>query len=116
MEKILDLARQLGQEIRGHERYRLLREAEKRVMADAGALKIQEDLEKHLQHMHELEMENRPIEVADKRELQRIQTLARSNPALQNLLKVQADYFEMMNRVNRTIIEELTPGPEIARA
>ncbi len=116
MDKVLDLARQLGQEIRQHERYRQLREAEKRVMADPVAVKIQEDLERHLQHMHELEVQNKPIEVADKRELQRIQMLARTNLALQSLLKVQADYFEMMNHVNRAILEELTPGPEIQQA
>ena len=116
MDKVLDLARQLGQEICRHERYRLLRDAEKKVMADPEAVKIQEDLEQQLHRMHDLEAENKPIEVSDKRELARIQTQARSNPALQQLLKVQADYFEMMNRVNRTILEELAPGPEIEKA
>ena len=29
--------------------------------------------------------------------------------SLQQLLKVQADYFEMMNRVNRAILMELAP-------
>ena len=110
MDEVLELARRLGQAIRQHPRYALLREAEKKVLADAAAVKIQEDLEKQLHRMHDLEASNQPVEVADKRELARLQDLARSNPALQQLLKVQADYFEMMNRVNRTILTELQPG------
>jgi len=112
MDNVLDLARRLGQEIRRHERYRLLREAEQKVMTDAEAVKIQEDLERQLHKMRELETEMKPIEVADKRELARLQQLARSHPALQQLLKVQADYFEMMNKVNRTILQELAPGDD----
>ena len=110
MDNVLDLARRLGQEIRQHERYRLLRDAEQKVMADPQAMKIQEDLNRHLHKMHDLETENKPIEVDDKRELARLQMQARSNPALQGLLKVQADYFEMMNRVNQAILDELTPS------
>ncbi len=115
MDNVLDLARQLGQEIRSHERYRLLRAAEQKAMADPQAAKIQEDLGRQLEKMHGLESENKPIEVEDKRELARLQDLARSNPALQQLLKVQADYFEMMNRVNRAILTELAP-PEQEKA
>jgi cell fate (sporulation/competence/biofilm development) regulator YlbF (YheA/YmcA/DUF963 family) len=109
MDEIIEQARRLGQAIRAHERYALLRGAEQKAMADAEALKIQEDLERQLQKMHDFEAEMKPIEVADKRELARLQQLARSNPSLQQLLKVQADYFEMMNRVNQTILRELQP-------
>jgi cell fate (sporulation/competence/biofilm development) regulator YlbF (YheA/YmcA/DUF963 family) len=110
MDEIMDLARRLGQSLRAHERYTLLRDAEKKVMADPEAMKIQEDLERHLHKLHDLEADMKPIEVDDKRELGRLQQLARSNPALQQLLKAQADYFEMMNRVNQTILRELQPG------
>ena len=116
MDKVLDLASKLGKEIRQHERYRLLRAAEEKVMADPMATKIQEDIERHLHKMRQLEAEMKPIEVEDKRELTRLQQVARTNPALQNLLKVQADYFEMMNRVNSAILTELSPEePEIAQ-
>ena len=112
MEKVLELARRLGQEIRAHERHRLLREAEKKVMADKDAGKIQDNLETHLLKMRDLERQMKPIEVADKRELSRLQDLARSNPSLQVLLKVQADYFEMMDKVNSTILGELAVSPD----
>jgi cell fate (sporulation/competence/biofilm development) regulator YlbF (YheA/YmcA/DUF963 family) len=111
MEKVLELAKRLGQEIHAHERHRLLREAEKKVLADPEAGKIQDDLEKHLLKMRDLERQMKPIEVADKRELSRLQDLARKNPSLQQLLKVQADYFEMMDKVNSTILGELAVFP-----
>ena len=112
MDDVLDLARRLGQEIRRHERYRLLRDAEQKVMSNPEAVKVQEDLEGQLHKMQDLESQGKPIEVADKRELARLQQVARSLPALQQLLKVQADYFEMMNKVNRTILQELAPADD----
>ena len=114
MDNVLELAARLGQEIRGHERYLQLREAEKKVMADPQATKIQEDLERQLHRIQDLEAEMKPIEVADKRELARLQQVARTHPALQELLRVQADYFEMMNKVNNTILAALAPEDEEA--
>jgi len=115
MEKVLELAKRLGQEIRAHERHRLLRETEKKVLTDAEAGRIQDDLEKQLLKIRDLERQRKPIEVADKRELLRLQDLARANPRLQELLKVQADYFEMMDKVNSTILGELSASPDEAR-
>ena len=112
MEKILELAEKLGQEIRGHERYRLLREAENKVLADPEAKQIQDDLEKQLQKIRKLEDEMKPIEVADKRELSRLQELIAGHPRLKGLLKAQADYFEMMDRVNNAILTALAPPDE----
>lgn len=113
MEKVLELAKKLGREIRRHERYTLLRAAEEKVLDDLETKKIQDDLEKQLTRIRDLETEMKPIEVEDKRELARLQEAARSHPGLQELLKVQADYFEMMNNVNNAILMELAPeAPE----
>ncbi len=112
MEKVLELAEKLGREIRSSERYRLLREAEDKVLADPEAKQIEADLEKQLQKIRSLEEEMKPIEVADKRELSRLQELAARSPGLKELLKVQADYFEMMNKVNNTILVALAPSDE----
>ena len=65
MDNVLELARKLGQEIRNSERYLLLREAEKKVMADPTAKKIQDDLEKQLHKIRDLETQMKPVEVAD---------------------------------------------------
>ncbi len=110
MDAILAKAKDLGQSIRQHERYDALREAEQSVMADVEATQIQEDLEARLTKIRQLEMSNSPIEVEDKRELERLQNLARGNTMLQKLMASQADYFEMMNAVNNTIMVELGAG------
>ena len=112
MEQVLELARKLGQEIRNSQRYRRLREAESKVLGDPEARKIQDDLEKQLQKIRQLELETKPIEVADKREFSRLQELAARHPGLQELLKVQTDYFEMMNKVNNVILMALAPEEE----
>ena len=112
MDNVLELARKLGQEIRTSERYRLLREAEKKALGDPEARKIQDDLEEQLQKIRNLESAMKPIEVADKHELSRLQELTARHPGLQELLKAQADYFEMMNNVNNAILMALAPDEE----
>jgi cell fate (sporulation/competence/biofilm development) regulator YlbF (YheA/YmcA/DUF963 family) len=116
MEDVLELARRLGQEIRRSERYRLLRQAEEKVLTDLQARDIQDSLEKQLRKIRDCEAQMKPVEVADKRELSRLQQAARTHPNLQELLKVQADYFEMMNKVNDAILQELMPPHESAPA
>lgn len=108
MEAILAKASELGQSIRQHSRYEALREAEKKVMADSEATRIQEELEVQLTKIRQLEISNSPIEVEDKHELERLQNQARGNTLLQGLMECQADYFEMMNAVNSAIVAELT--------
>ena len=109
MEEIIELADKLGRAIGQHERFLALRAAEKRVTEDEAALKAQKALEEHMNHISELEMSGKPVEVADKRKLEQLQQEFRSQEALQQLVKAQADYLEMMNRVNETIVSRLRP-------
>ena len=107
MENLLALAAKLGEAISAHERFKALRTAEKRVSEDETAIKAQLELEEQVNKIRGLEDSGKPIEVADKRELERLQDAFRTNTFLQELVKVQADYFEMMNKVNETIVNQL---------
>jgi cell fate (sporulation/competence/biofilm development) regulator YlbF (YheA/YmcA/DUF963 family) len=109
MENILELAEKLGRAIAAHERFQALREAERNVTANEAANRAQTELEKHMNHIGELEANGKPVEVADKRKMEQLQNEFRSQPALQQLVKAQADYFEMMNKVNETIVSRLRP-------
>jgi len=109
MEKVLNLAEKLGEAIAMSDRFKALRTTEENVAKDEAATKAQEDLEKQLTKIGELEGSGKPVEVADKRELDRLQEKIRSYPSLQALVKAQADYFEMMNKVNETIVNRLRP-------
>ena len=109
MEEILTLADKLGRAIATHERFQALRTAEKNVSENEGANRAQTELEKHMNHISDLEQSGKPVEVADKRKLEQLQNEFRSQPALQQLVKAQADYLEMMNKVNETIVSRLRP-------
>jgi cell fate (sporulation/competence/biofilm development) regulator YlbF (YheA/YmcA/DUF963 family) len=109
MEQLLDLADQLGRAIAAHDRFQALRIAEKNVSENEAANRAQTELEAHMNYLSGLERAGKPIEVADKRKLERLQNEFRSQPVLQNLIKAQADYLEMMNRVNETIVSRLRP-------
>ncbi len=109
MERVFALAEKLGQALAGHERFKALRAAEERVRKDEATMKAQEALENQLTRISELERNGKPVEVADKREVERLQDAVRSQPALQELAKAQADYFEMMHQVNRRIVDRLRP-------
>ena len=112
MEEVLALAEKLGTAIAKHDRFGTLRAAEKRVSDDETASGIQSALEKQLVKISELERTGKPVEVADKRELERLQDEFRTSSALRDLVKAQADYLEMMNRVNQTIVSRLQPAAE----
>lgn len=112
MEELLELAEKLGFAIAAHERFQALRDAEKKVRENETALRAQTALEKQMNHISELERSGKPVEVADKRELERLQNEFRSQGALQQLVKAQADYLEMMNKVNETIVKCLLPTEE----
>jgi len=109
MEDLLALAAKLGDAISAHERFKALRAIEKRVSEDETAIKAQSELEEQVNKIRGLEDSGKPVEVADKRELELLQDAFRTNPFLQELVKVQADYFEMMNKVNETIVNQLRP-------
>ena len=111
MQDILDAAAGLGRRIAAHDSYRRLRAAETKVAEQPETRKLIEDFEAHRRKIAELETEMKPVEVADKHELQRLADAVHANADLQELLRAQADYLAMMNRVNRTIRQELDGQP-----
>ena len=107
MEEILERASSLGKLIAKQERFLKLREAEGAAGANKATNDLLESLESQRRKVAQLEAENRPVEPEDKRELQRLAGEVHSNPLLQDLAKTQADFMEMMNKVNGAIRQEL---------
>jgi len=107
MEEILTLASDLGKLIAKQERYLKLREAEDAAAADKETSGLLESFERQRRKVAELEVAQAPVEPEDKRELQRLSDAVHTRPVLQNLAKAQADYMEMMNKVNAAIRREL---------
>jgi len=107
MEEIVRLARELGRNIARHERFLSLREAEKAVEEDGETRELLRRAQEQREKVARLEAEGKPVEPEDKRALQRLNEAVRDNAKLQHLARAQADYMELMNRVNAAIRAEL---------
>jgi len=107
MEHVLQLAEELGKAIAAHDRYRALREAEKAIDSDERAKELTEQLREQSEKIAKLEQEMKPIEPEDKRKLQQIQMEIASHPTLKEFSKTQADYAELMSKVNQKIQQAL---------
>ncbi len=109
MEEILELASRLSAAIANHKRYKLFREAESRLKKDIEAKEISEELEKQSRKIYELERDMKPVEVEDKKKLQQLKEKVASNQSIQEFLKAQTDYVELMTKINKRIEAELDP-------
>ena len=107
MQDILRLASELGQCIARHERFVKLRSTEDAVQSDKEAGSLLESLERQRQKIAQLEAELKPVSPAAKHELHRLADAVHTHPKLQDLVKAQADYMEMMNKINEAIRGEI---------
>jgi cell fate (sporulation/competence/biofilm development) regulator YlbF (YheA/YmcA/DUF963 family) len=108
MEEIIKKALDLGQSLAASERFTLLRAAEDAVEKDADTCKVLDAANAHRDHLTKMVADQKPIEPADKHEMERLSTAVSSNEKLQALAQAQADYMEMMNKVNEAIRGSLT--------
>ena len=106
MEEILQIASKLGAAIASHNRYKMFKEAEEQLKKDDEAIELSEELEKQSRKIHGLEKDLKPVEVEDKKRLQQLKEKVASNQSIQNFLKVQTDYVELMTKVNKQIESE----------
>ncbi len=107
MEEILELASKLGAAIANHNRYKSFREAEEQLKKDSVAKEVSEELEKQSKKIYELEKNLKPVEVEDKRKLQQLKEKVASKQSIQNFLKAQTDYVELMTKINDRIEAKL---------
>lgn len=107
MEKLLEMARELGRRIAAHERTVLLKKAQKKVHDDPMANELIRDYQDQAQKIRQLEHEQKPIEVADKHRLQEIEEKISVNANLKEMTKRQVDFVEMMRKVKEAIDKQL---------
>lgn len=108
-EAIVAQARALGEAIAAHERTRAFLAAQEAVSRDEAARNLLNDHSRHVEHIHRLEEQGKPIEVADKHKLRDLQSAMASNAALKQLMKAQADYLELVNRVHQAMDAAMGP-------
>ena len=112
MDDILRRAEDLGRTIREHPRYKRLMEADERVRADKTATGALEAYNKAALKIAEKEHRQQPVEVEEKRELERLHRAVVANETVKAFMRAQADYAELMKRMNDAIYGELKPSGE----
>jgi len=107
MEHLLEMAKKLGQQIAAHERTRLLKQAHESVNEDTQAKDLLEQYQAQAEKMHQLEQQQKPVEVEDKHKLQEIEKNITTNENLKEMSRRQVDFVEMMKKVKEAIDAEL---------
>ena len=103
MDDIIAKAHELGKLIGAHERTRAFITAAKAASEDKAAQDVMRAYQKHAETLERLQMEGKPIEPDMKRKLAEGQLAVASNARLKELSRLQADYLELMNKVNDAI-------------
>lgn len=112
IQELLDQARALGRAIANHPDVQAFLAARKEVDADGDTQQLLKAYTTQAQHIRNLETQQKPIEVGDKRKLAECEQKMASNEALKQLMRTQADYVALMNQVNRAMEESLAGARE----
>ncbi len=109
-DEITEHAKRLGELIRVHPRYVKLRETDAAVLTDKAATDALEAYNKVAAEIARKEAATQPVEVAEKRELQRLHNAVAANETIKTFTLAQADYAELMRRMNDTIFRAIAQG------
>jgi len=101
--ELLDRARQLGELIAGNERVKAHVEAQRALKHDSEAQRILREYHQQVERIRELEGKRQPVEVADKSKLADLEQQVARNESLKKLMRTQADYVELMHRINQAM-------------
>ena len=112
MDNVLELARSLGDALKSSERFKALTEIENKVKNDKDASDALKNFTGKSAEIQRKEADLQPVEVAEKRELADLETAVRENELLRGMMQAQADYAEMINRVNEAIFGALKPSED----
>ena len=105
LDKIIAEAGKLGRSIAETAASKAFLESREQLDIDNQSQELVEDYQKQLQKIAELERVGKPIEPEDKHELTDLQQKVASNETLKCWMKAQADFSELMGKVNKAIAE-----------
>jgi cell fate (sporulation/competence/biofilm development) regulator YlbF (YheA/YmcA/DUF963 family) len=100
IDDLLAKARTLGQALAAEPCVQDYYAAQRAARQDQAAQKLLQDYQTHATHLRQLEREQKPVEVADKQRLRDFEQQMAGNESLKRLMRSQADYVDLMNRVN----------------
>lgn len=101
--QLLDKARALGDALAAHDVPRAYHAAQQAARRDSGAQTLMRDYHAQINHIRDMEAQQRPIEVADKQKLKDLEQRMATSDVLRQLMRAQADYVALMNQVNEVM-------------
>lgn len=107
-EDVIQQARALGEALAKHPRVVGFLDARARLQKDQDAQRLLVDYQRQAQRIQQLQQAGKPIEVADKHKLSELEGQMSSNDVLKEMMRRQADYIELMNRVHQALEEPIT--------
>lgn len=111
MEDIIADAVSLGKKIAAHPRMKAFMTAAQAVNGNSEAQTILQEYQSAVEKIQQSEAAGKPIEVADKRAIAECEAKVANNSLLKNMMSAQADYLEMMHRINAAIDQGAGAGP-----
>ena len=112
MEKLIEMASELGKALATHQRTAVLKSAQEKLKEDKAATDLLEQYQQQAEHISGLEKEQKPIEVEDKHKMRDIEQQMAASESLREVTKRQVDFVEMMNKVKQAIDLQLGGGLE----
>ena len=110
MKDILARAEELGDAIAASDRFAAVSAARGDIESDAPLQADMQALADLGRKLAELEDQTKPIEPEEKRRLRDLQNKVTFHPKIQALARAEADFAELMNRVNRAIRGRFAAG------
>lgn len=103
MDEIIALARKLGNQIASNERTRAFSEAANAVARDSQARQSLEAFQSAAATLQNTQAQGKVPSAEDRKRLSDLEAAMASNEKLQSMMRCQADYLELMHRVNDAI-------------
>lgn len=116
VQDLLKKADELGRAIAGNEKVRAYLTARTAVQNDSDAQALLRDYQAQAVHVQQLQAQQQPIEVADKQKLAELEGKMAGNESLKGLMRTQADYIELMNKINQAMEKPLSDSPQVDKA
>lgn len=102
-QEILAAAKELGKLIATHESSVQFEQTLRKLEADIEAQRLMNDYNRHMTGLAEKEAAGKPIEIADKRQLEKLQAGIARNATLREFQMKQMDYLDLMRRVDEAM-------------
>ena len=106
-EELINQARTLGEAIAANPTVSAYMQAQAGLHKDKTSQKLLGDYRAAADRIRKLELEQKPIEPQDKRQLAEYEQAMASNDTLKNWMRAQADYVAIMNQINQAMEQPL---------